>query len=106
MYVYNFPATVFVPGCWVDRVRQADKVAAEAAEAQEAAVVMECGRHYVMELLDVIHAAETALREFDKGLVDECAARVHDKNSLRGYYGEPRVLMLRDSLEGGCECAT
>ena len=42
---------------------------------------------YGMELMDVIHAAETALRmEFSDVEADELRAEVEDKNRKRGYY--------------------
>ena len=40
-----------------------------------------------MELMDVIHAAETALRmEFDDAEVDGLREAVEEKNRERGYY--------------------
>lgn len=42
---------------------------------------------YGMELMDVIHAAETALRmEFDDAEVNCLRDAVEDKNRKRGYY--------------------
>ena len=42
-----------------------------------------------MELMDVIHAAETALRmEFSYEEVEALRDRVEEKNRKRGYYGE------------------
>lgn len=42
---------------------------------------------YGMELMDVIHAAETALRmEFDDNEVDALRDAVEEKNRERGYY--------------------
>lgn len=44
---------------------------------------------YGMELMDVIHAAETALRmEFDGEEVDDLRDKVEEKNRVRGYYGK------------------
>lgn len=44
---------------------------------------------YGMELMDVIHAAETALRmEFEPREVEELRDRVEAKNRERGYYDE------------------
>lgn len=44
---------------------------------------------YGMELMDVIHAAETALRmEFEPSEVEELRDKVERKNRERGYYGE------------------
>ena len=94
MYVYNFPATIFVPKDFTGQVDETEHVVEEANEAMRA--VWESPARHVSELLDCIHACETALRSYDKGLVDTCCERVHDKNSLRGYYGGPRVLMGRE----------
>lgn len=41
---------------------------------------------YAMELMDVIHACETALREFDPCQLDRIKALVIRKNDDRGYY--------------------
>lgn len=43
---------------------------------------------YVMELMDVIHACETALREFDPQTLDRIKALVISKNDDRGYYDD------------------
>lgn len=44
---------------------------------------------YGMELMDVIHAAETALRmEFSDEEVDRLRNMVESKNAARGYYGK------------------
>lgn len=46
---------------------------------------------YGMELMDVIHAAETALRmEFSDAEVDGLREAVEEKNRRRGYYGKDR----------------
>lgn len=51
--------------------------------------VCEARDAYGMELMDVIHAAETALRmKFDDSEVDQLRAAVEAKNRERGYYGE------------------
>ncbi|MEC4272730.1 hypothetical protein VJ923_06130 [Adlercreutzia sp. R25] len=43
---------------------------------------------YGMELMDVIHAAETALRmEFEDEELDDLREAVIEKNRARGYYG-------------------
>ncbi|WP_101723085.1 hypothetical protein [Eggerthella timonensis] len=41
---------------------------------------------YAMELMDVIHTCETALREFDPCQLDRIKALVIRKNDDRGYY--------------------
>lgn len=47
---------------------------------------------YGMELMDVIHAAETAFRiEFTDEEVDDLRLKVIEKNQRRGYYGEVDV---------------
>ena len=46
---------------------------------------------YGMELMDVIHAAETALRmEFSDAEVERLREAVEEKNRRRGYYGKDR----------------
>ena len=46
-------------------------------------------RAYGMELMDVIHAAETALRmEFSEDEAAELQSAVIGKNGKRGYYDE------------------
>ncbi len=60
-----------------------DRVTRSAFEAIKAR------RAYGMELMDVIHAAETALRiTFDDEEIDELRRAVAEKNAERGYYGE------------------
>lgn len=41
---------------------------------------------YIMELMDEIHACETALREFPPAILDEVKRRVVEKNENRRYY--------------------
>lgn len=46
-------------------------------------------RDYGMELMDVIHTCETALRiEFEDGEIDGLQSAVVEKNRKRGYYGD------------------
>lgn len=53
---------------------------------------------YGMELMDVIHAAETALRmEFSDSEVDQLWGDVELKNRERGYYGD-ELEVLGDAL--------
>ena len=40
-----------------------------------------------MELLDVVHACETALREVPEDMLDAAKRKVVMKNYARGYYG-------------------
>lgn len=91
------PWTLNFPPCpqWVPedaRMRnlQARKVAEEVVEALHA--VDQWGGEnvdgYIMELMDVVHAAETALREFPEDVLDAAKASAIEKNGRRGYYGE------------------
>lgn len=97
---YRFPAMAKL-GEWTNE-QQAEKVRDEAAEAFNALrdglwdydagkrreEMSEADRTaYSMELMDVIHAAETALRmEFDDAEVDGLREAVEEKNRERGYY--------------------
>lgn len=97
---YRFPAMAKL-GEWTNE-QQAEKVWDEAAEAFNALrdglrdydagkrreEMSEADRTaYGMELMDVIHAAETALRmEFDDAEVDCLREAVEEKNRKRGYY--------------------
>lgn len=61
-----------------------------------------CRIFYGMELLDVIHAAETALRmEFGDEEVERLRDLVIRKNQRRGYYGEESWLTARHDLPAG-----
>lgn len=97
---YRFPAMARL-GEWTNE-QQAEKVWDEAAEAFNALrdglwdydagkrreEMSEADRTaYGMELMDVIHAAETALlMEFDDNEVDGLREAVEEKNRRRGYY--------------------
>ena len=90
---YRFPAMARLD-MWT-REGQVDKILAEATEvmAEQFRLDFKAGAErriaYGMELMDVIHAAETALRmEFDDGEVDVLRGCVEHKNRERGYYGE------------------
>lgn len=98
---YRFPAMARL-GEWTNE-HQVTKVCCEACEAWDA--LRDClwdydtGKRreepieadrtaYGMELMDVIHAAETALRmEFSDDEVNELRGMVERKNRKRGYYG-------------------
>ena len=98
--LYRFPAMAKL-GEWTNE-EQAEKVWDEATEAFNALrdglwdydtgtrreEMMDADRTaYGMELMDVIHAAETALRmEFGDAEVDCLRDAVEDKNRKRGYY--------------------
>ena len=102
---YRFPAMAKLGE--LTNEQQASKMLDECAEAEKALFVYEtvaldeietghvdcisdssvARTAYGMELMDVIHAAETALRmEFSDVEVDELRAEVEDKNRKRGYY--------------------
>lgn len=97
---YRFPAMAKI--CEWTSEQQAQKVLGEACEAFNALrdglwdydtgkrreEMIDADRTaYGMELMDVIHAAETALRMgFSNGEVDNLRDAVEDKNRKRGYY--------------------
>lgn len=77
------PCPQWIPSNAYERSMQ---VAAIMREADEARIAFDSAwkdglLSYVMELMDVIHACETALREFDA-----IKALVIKKNDDRGYY--------------------
>lgn len=103
---YTFPAIANAGHCMG---RQLKKIAEELAEVNSAyddaliSFIKDDGteisalersmriEHVVMELWDVCHATETALRmiEFDGIDVDSLHDQVVMKNDKRGYYGSP-----------------
>ena len=104
---YRFPAMAEIDG--YESIQQCAKICDEANEAFDACAKMlgcfylaydseskeryesayEARNAYGMELMDVIHAAETALRmEFTSSEVDMLRDMVEAKNRERGYYGE------------------
>lgn len=90
---YRFPAMARLD-TWT-REGQVDKILAEVDEVMAEQLRLDFKSDaerrvaYGMELLDVIHAAETALRmEFTDHEVDVLRGCVERKNRKRGYYGE------------------
>ena len=94
---YRFPAMARLG--WFTNNEQAIHIIGEAEEAMSAQNYVDYGSGsgdreadrtaYGMELMDVIHAAETALRmEFDDDEVAELRDAVEAKNRKRGYYDE------------------
>lgn len=82
---YRFPAMAGMEE--YDALDQIEHIREEVDEAILARQDRE-RQSYGMELLDVIHAAETALRmEFGDAEVCRLRERVIEKNSKRGYYG-------------------
>lgn len=90
MSIYRFPAVV------TDNTlrEQIDKIKTEWREAKSAEIRYRCGGREAiekqalgMELLDIIHAVETALRmEYTEEEIEELKAKVIEKNANRGYY--------------------
>lgn len=94
---YRFPAMAKLDK--FENLQQMGHVSKETIEAMEECASLENAlypydrtrhhRAYGMELLDVIHATETALRmEFTDEEVEELQRRVIEKNKMRGYYDE------------------
>jgi len=99
-FVFNFPQSKFSCASNREYTRrgQADQITQEAAEAFSAA---ERGdeRAYLVELLDCVHACETALSEFDEVAIAEAWQEVVNKNAERGYYSEDAMaLFVQDEL--------
>ena len=85
MSIYRFPAMANIN--MFETLEQLKYIERELQEAYAANFDKE-RQAYGMELLDVIHATETALRmEFTDQEVEELRARVIEKNARRGYYG-------------------
>lgn len=95
MSIYRFPAV----STDYDLKDQINKIKTELVEAKSAEIRYRCGGREMeakddlaMELLDIIHASETALRMFcTKDEVSEYHARVFRKNAYRGYYSTKAV---------------
>lgn len=99
-YVFNFPLSRFVCANCPEYTRrgQADQITQEAAEAFSAAE-RDDEREYLVELLDCIHACETALSEFDAVEISEAWLEVVNKNAKRGYYDEHAMAaFMQDQL--------
>lgn len=94
-YLFNFPPSKFVPPEGLTRAGQADHIVEEAAEiyAEATREDQPSQERYIEELLDCIHACETALREFDPEDIDKGVAAVIEKNKARGYYGDDTAAM-------------
>ncbi len=87
---YRFPAMAGLNE-W-DNAQQVEKIEEEAEEAEEAKEAYYGSDNeipYGVELMDVIHAAETALRmNFNDSEVSHLHELVIEKNRKRGYYDE------------------
>lgn len=92
-YSYQFPAFAAEE---VEAVDQAAKIYGEAVEVCDAYTRMKvegtakARKAFLMEVLDVIHAAETLLRKCDQKEVAAAKAAVIKKNMTRGYYDRGR----------------
>lgn len=85
MSVYRFPPIAIKPKSLADQI---DKLYEEVGEVWDAFIDQAGVEVIGMELLDIIHAVETALRmEFEDSEVEELRAKVIEKNGRRGYYG-------------------
>lgn len=102
-FIFNFPASKFASfnNAEYTRREQADQITQEAAEAFSAA---ERGdeQAYIIELLDCIHACETALAEFDDVSIAMAWQEVVNKNAERGYYADEAMsAFVQDNM--GCD---
>lgn len=83
---YRFPAIDKLGT--LDTLTQLEKIDAEVEEAKSAYYSNDFSYDYGVELIDVIHAVETALRmAFDDEEIDMLWRLVEMKNRKRGYYG-------------------
>lgn len=84
-WTWQFPPIAEQPKIY----QQLAHVRAEAREAEKAEFYNEGNERIAEELMDVIHAAETALRllPFDELELDRIKRGVVEKNDRRGYYG-------------------
>lgn len=99
-YCFNFPPAKFVPPEGLTRSGQADKIVEEAAEvyAESTGDAGNPPEKYIEEVLDCIHACETALREFDPEIVSKAVDAVIEKNKERGYYGDDTATLSYMSI--------
>lgn len=94
-YIWNFPETRFEVGKnELTRRGQADQIVQEAAEIFSAAE-NNTEEQYIEELLDCVHACETALREFETSKINKVVDKVINKNCARSYYRNDAINRLR-----------
>lgn len=86
--MYNFPTYRKIPDGFGDRIKQFEKIYSEVKEAEDESYFESSPVKYIMELWDIIHATETALKEFPAPLVDACRKVVIENNRARGYYDD------------------
>lgn len=80
------PCKKWIPTNAPTRRDQALKIIEEAEEAMKVRDGYDIA--YAMELMDTIHACETALRELPESLLTDIKGAVIRKNSERGYYDD------------------
>lgn len=87
---WNFPKFSKAGSNWIkdDDAFQLLKINAEIGEAMEAFAYDEGAERVIEEVLDVLHACETFLRNQPIDLVNEIRNEVIEKNQKRGYYNE------------------
>lgn len=84
---YRFPAMEKLDE-W-DNADQIMKIDEEVAEAKKAYFDNDSAIPYGVELMDVIHAAETALRmNFNDSEIESLHKLTIEKNRKRGYYAD------------------
>lgn len=72
-----------------DNSEQLDKLEEEMTEAREAYFSSEHEIAYGIELMDIIHTAETALRiNFNENEIEDLYGLTFEKNKKRGYYDD------------------
>ena len=96
-YQYQFPELRWVPKNKQDHIDQVAEISGEVDEAMDE--TDECDVDYAMELFDVIHATETALRGLPSDVVETAYEHVIDKNIDRAYYKLP-IQLWKTSPEG------
>lgn len=85
-FIYNFPPYRNVPSDDIGMFEQLHYMKHEAKEAIEAAEIDKDDYAAVVETLDTIHAAETALRSMPPEMVEKAYHHVIEKNDRRNYY--------------------
>lgn len=89
-WTWQFPVCPqWIPKSPETRSIQMKKIIEEVKEAadEQAYITPFDPYTYIAEVMDVIHACETALREFPAEVLDSVKRDVVSKNYERGYYG-------------------
>lgn len=85
MMQWNFPKVAHKE---FSEFYQVKKIATEAQEVSNAFHGNEGQARVIEEVLDVLHACETYLRNQSQHLVNDIRNEVVEKNQKRGYYNE------------------